>query len=219
MVKPSRAHAAVAGVALLLCAGPYLVRASGRAQDTAGVANVDLQKVFSESDARRAAEAKVAEFGRVTFQRFEEIASLRYLTRDEITDLFDAANAEAPTEAQKARAAALKAESARRVEEAQSLANKKDAELSEADRRRLRELNTMLQQQPAVLAQMRSIFQRMVNDKEQELMRQALNEVRGVVSQVAKGMNLAQVFDSSSLVYCTLDITPNVLQKVRKRQP
>jgi len=206
----------VLSAAFLIGAGPYLVRAAGIQAATGVVANVDMQRVFLESDARKAAETRVREYGRALFQRFGETAQLAYLTADEIAEYSEIVNAEQPTAAQQQRLAAIKAESAKRTDEAQRLALIKDSDLTAKDRARLRELNTIKEQQKPALDRLRQLYQQMVNEEDLRQTRVAHGEVRAIVGRVAKEMGCSEVFDTSSLVYATVDITQNVLPKVKK---
>jgi len=175
-------------------------------------------RVYDESDARKAAEARIVEYGRLMGKRFDEIAGNQYLMSNEIEQYADALNAETPGAAEKQKIDAIKAESAKRVTEAQGLNAKKDAELSAADRARLRELTTMLQQQNLVIKNLERLFQNMVNAKEAKELRLGLAEVRGVISKLAKDQGITQVFDTSSLVYAQADLTQAALLKVQKKK-
>lgn len=204
-------------VAFFIGAGPYLVRAAGLRAEQEVVANVDMQRLFMESEARKTAEKNIREYGHLMFQRYEEIARLQYLTPAEIEEYSLAINAPTPTEAQKQRVAALKAESAKRSEEAQRLAVLKDSEITDKDRARMRELSAMQQQREQTMELLKKLYQQMVNDEEARQSRAAREEIRAAVSKVAKAMGITQVFDSNVLLYATIDLTPNVLPKVRAK--
>lgn len=216
MSRPPSVNVLILSAALLIGAGPYLVRAAGVQAASGVIANVDMQRVYLESDARKAADARVREYGRTLFQRFEETTRLPYLTADEIGEYSEAINAAQPSAAQQQRMAAIKALSAQRAEEAQKLALIKDADLTPKDRARLRELNTLKEQQRPALDRLRQLYQQMINEEDLKQNREANAEVRAIVGRVAKEMGCTEVFDTSSLVYATLDITPNVLLKVKK---
>lgn len=212
------ANVLVLTTALLIGAGPYLVRAAGMRAEQEVVANVDMQRLFMESEARKTAEKKIREYGHLLFQRYEEIARLQYLTPAEIEEYSLAINAPTPTEAQKQRVAALKAESTKRTEEAQRLAVLKESEITDKDRARLRELSAMQQRREQTMELLKKLYQQMVNDEEARQSRAAREEIRAAVNRVAKEMGFTQVFDSSVLIYATTDLTPNVLPKVRARK-
>lgn len=217
MSKQPLANVLLLTVAFFIGAEPYLVRAAGLRAEQEVVANVDMQRLFMESEARKTAEKNIREYGHLMFQRYEEIARLQYLTPAEIEEYSLAINAPTPTEAQKQRVAALKAESARRTEEAQRLAILKDSEITDKDRARMRELSAMQQQREQAMELLKKLYQQMVNDEEARQSRAAREEIRAAVGKVAKAMGITQVFDSNVLLYATIDLTPNVLPKVRAK--
>ncbi len=218
MQKRNLTHIVVLSAALMIACGPYLVRAAGNKPAAGDTAMVDLMRVYDESDARKAAETRILEYGRMMGKRFDEIAGVQYLTANEIEQYTDALNADNPGPAEKQKIEAIRAESAKRVTEAQALNGKKDADLSAADRTRLRELTTMLQQQNLVMQNLQRLFQNLVNAREAKEMRLGLAEVRAVISKLAKDQGITQVFDTSSLVYAQADLTQAALLKVQKKK-
>src|SRR5262249_14429069 len=148
---------------LMFGAGPYLVRAAGMRPPGELIASIDLQRVFAESDARETADHKIAEYGKMMGARFDEIASQQYLTPAEIKDYADALNAENAGAAEKAKIAAIKTAGSKRLEELQALSNKPEAQLTAADKARMKELNAMPAQSREVFTQLQRFFQNLVN--------------------------------------------------------
>ncbi len=204
--------------ALLIGGGPYLLRPGGT-QNAPGqlIGNVDMQRLFIESDARRAAEERIMQYGRQMGQRFDEVAATPFLTPEEILEYSDILNTEKQTDAQKQRLAAIKAESGKRAEEFQKLSVLKDNEITPQTRTRLRELTTLRDQQRQAMERLRQIYQQMVNEEDGRQMRQAQMEVREIVGRVAKERGFTQVFDSAALVYASIDLTPVVMPQVKKK--
>jgi Skp family chaperone for outer membrane proteins len=161
----------------------------------------------------------VKEFGSLLFKRFEETAKMRYLSVDELSEYSSAVNAETPTEMQTQRIAAIKKASTDRVEEYSRLLGKAEAQVTAADKARLRELNGMEQARPDALQRLSQIYQRNVDAEEQKLKKLAIAEVRQTIGKVAKENGVGEVFDSAALVAAPLDLTPLVLPKVRKAKP
>lgn len=219
MRRSSWTNTLVLVTAILVGGGPYVVRAAAGAFQGGGVANADVQSLFDQSDAKKAADEKVKEFGTTLFKRFEETARMKYLTVDELSEYSAAINAEAPTPMQTQRITAIKKASTDRAEEYSRLLGKPDAQVTAADRARLRELNTMEQARPEALQRLSQIYQRNVDAEEAKLKRLALAEVRQAIAKVAKENGVAEVFDSAALVAAPLDLTPLVLPKVRKAKP
>ena len=205
--------------AILIGAGPYVVRAAStpHAAPQEGPAMVDLMRVYGESDVRKAADQKIEEYGKLMGQRFDEIAGMSYLNATEIRDYSDAQNAEKPTDADKQKLAAIKAESAKRSAEAQALIGKKDSDLTAADRMRLRDLTAMKEQQPSIMGQLQRLYQQLVNNKDTELTRLGVAEVRTIIGKLAKEQGFIQVFDTTAMVYAPTDLTQAALAKVKKK--
>jgi Skp family chaperone for outer membrane proteins len=215
--RKSLTHYLILTAALLIGAGPYLVRAAALRPDQGLVANVDMQRVFAESEARQTASARVRGYAAAVSQRFDETSRLTFLNAQEIGEYSEIINAEKPTDAQKQRAEALKAESAKRADEMQKLSTKKEADLTPQDHARMKELAAVEQQRPQALEGLRRIYQNMVSDEEAKQMNLAQAEVRVLVGKMAKEQGFTEVFDTTALVYAPIDLTPNALLRVKKK--
>src|SRR5437016_2160092 len=157
------ANVLILAAALFIGAGPYLVRAAGHAPDGPITANIDLLKVYGESDARRNAYTRADVFARLMDKRYDDLNGVPYLTTAEIKDFAGASAAEKPTDADTQKIAALKTESAKRAEDYQLLSSKKEADITPAERTRLRDLNVMIQQRPQIMEGVHHLFQDLVN--------------------------------------------------------
>ena len=197
-----------------LIAGPYWVYASGLRADTGTVAQVDLQRVYLASDARKTVQQNIRQYGQLLFERYAATTRLKYLNPDELTQYTQALNAQTPTAEDKATVARLEAESAKRIAEMQALSEKKQADLTDADRRRMKELNDIQALQAQALDTLRNIYQQMVTDEQEKQTQQGLAEVRAIVRKVAKEHGITEVFDTSSLVVAPVDLTDEVLTRV-----
>lgn len=201
--------------ALLLVGRTNNVTASPRPTE-ALVANVDLQALVDQSDARKEADVKVREFGAVMFKRFDETSKLKYLTLDEISEYSAALNADPQSDAHKQKVVAIRAESARRADEASTIAAKAGADLTPADKARVSLLSDMEQVRPVALERLNQLYRQNVNTEEARLRRLTLVAIREAVGKVAKEQGFTQVFDTSSLVYSSVDLTPLALVRVKK---
>jgi Skp family chaperone for outer membrane proteins len=215
----------VLSAALVIGAGPYVVRAAGFRgnayhAEPGAVANIDMQRVYSESDARKGAEEKVRDFGIKLGGHFDEIAKLEYLNPGEISDYSVALNTEKPTPEMTKKITDLKAASVARTDEYSALTGKKDADLTQKDRDRMRELTNYRNQRPEVLARLQKIYQAAVDEEEAKQNRAGMAEVRAVVGKLAKDQGFSQVYDASSLVYAPVDLTDQALKKTQtKKKP
>ncbi|MGC8667095.1 MAG: OmpH family outer membrane protein [Chthonomonadales bacterium] len=202
---------------LLLCAGlltsPYWVRAAGFRAESGTIAQVDLQRVYLASDARKAAQQHIRQYGQILFERYAATARLKYLNPDELTQYTQAVNAQNPTPEDKATVSRLEAESTRRMAEMQALSEKKQSDLTDADRKRIKELSDIQALQPQALETLRNIYQQMVTDEQDKATQQGLAEVRAIVRKVAKEHSITEVFDTSSLVVAPVDLTDEVLAR------
>jgi Skp family chaperone for outer membrane proteins len=215
----------VLSAALVIGAGPYVVRAAGFRgnayhAEPGAVANIDMQRVYSESDARKAAEEKVRDFGIKLGGHFDEIAKMEYLSPAEISDYSVALNAEKPAPADAKKITDLKAASSTRTDEWSALSGKKDADLTKNDRDRMRELTTNRNQRPEVMARLQKIYQAAVDEQEAKENRTGMAEVRTIVAKLAKDQGLSQVYDTTSMVYAPIDLTDQALKKTQtKKKP
>lgn len=211
-----------AAAILCLCAAlitsPYWVGAAGFRAESGVVAQVDLQRVYLESDARKAAQQRIRQYGQLLFERYAATARLKYLNPDELTQYTQALNAQNPTPEDKATVSRLEAESAKRLAEMQALSEKKQSELTDADRKRIKELSDIQALQPQALDTLRNVYQQMVTEEQEKETQQGLAEVRAIVKKVAKEHSITQVFDTSSLVVAPVDLTDEVLSRVTTKK-
>jgi len=206
----------VLSTALIIGAGSYVVHAAGLHPDQGMVANVDMQRVFAESDTRKGIEQKIQEFGSNLGKHFDEITRAPYLTADEISDYSAALNAEKPTDNDKKKIDNIKAESAKRVDEAQKLGAVKQP--TAADQARIRELDNMQRQRPVYLERLQKIYQQAMDEEEQKRTRAGLAEVRGIVGKLAKDQGFSQVYDVSAMVYAPVDLTEQAMHKTQTKK-
>jgi len=206
----------ILSAALLIGAGPYLVRASITHADAPMVANVDMQRVFAESDAKRSLEQKLTEFGATLGKRFDEVSKTQFLNPDEISDLSGALNIEKPTEADTKKIETIKAESQKRAEEYQRLSAVKQP--TDKDLARIRELDALQRQRPLYMDRLQKLYQQAVDEEEQRRMRAGMAEVRGIVGKMAKEQGFGEVYDVSAMVYAPADLTEQAVHKVQAKK-
>ena len=215
MNKP--ASTLILAAALLIGAGPYVVSAARNAADPNTRAQVDLQQVFDASDARNTADAKTGQFARKLDQKFTEMAQMQFLTPSELRDLSLILVKEAPTPEETAKAAQLKTESEKRNGELNTLGQKKEADLTAADRNRLRELNGMRPVHAQTMVKIQQLYQQMVNEENGRNERAGMAAVREIVKKIAKDKGITEVFDTSTMIVAPVDLTKDALEKVKKK--
>ena len=214
MTKPT--NTLVLAAALLLGAGPYVVNAARNAADPNTRAQVDLQQVFDASESKLLADAQTGQYARRLDQKFSELAQMPFLTPSELRDLSIILSKESPTPEESAKATQLKAESEKRGGELGALGQKKDADLTTADRNRLRELNGMRPVHAQTMLKIQQLYQQMVNDENNKNDRTGMAAVRDIVKKLAKDKGIAEVFDTSTMIVAPLDLTKDALEKVKK---
>jgi hypothetical protein len=211
-------HILVLSAALLIGAGPYVVRAAGTAADPGTVANVDMQRLYDESTARRTAIARVQERARVFSDNFEATMRLQYLSLDEYEQFTIALNADPQTEADKKQVTDLKAESSKRTDEAQKLATTPQDKLTAQDKDRLRVLNGYQQQRQQAMTGLQGAYRIKLDEEDARQNRLGMAEVRSVVTKLAKDQSITQVYDSTAMVVAPVDLTQQALQKVKTKK-
>jgi Skp family chaperone for outer membrane proteins len=203
--------------------GPYVVRAAGlngnSAADTSPIANVDMQRLYEESEARVQAENRVRAFSAKVYQNFEETAKLQFITPEETEDFSRAINAEKPADADTKKLASIRNLNKSRADEYQTLAAKPQTSVTAQDKARLRELTTMTQQRPVILDRLQKFYQEAVDEEASKRRRAGFAEVRAAVQKLAKEQSFTQVYDVTAMVYAPNDITEQALKRVRAKNP
>jgi len=217
MKHPHTMGPTMLAAAVLIAAAPYLLAAARPAPDAGLVVNVDMQQLVAESEARSQAEQRLRAYSLQMFQRFDRTTKLIYATPEELEQFSEAINAEPETEATKQAVAKIEATVQERREELQRLSALKESEVTDKDRARIRALNAMPAQAQQAMALLKRLYDQKVQQRESAETRRAAAEVRAIVAQVAKEKGFGQVFDTTSLVYATVDITPIALPRVRKK--
>jgi Skp family chaperone for outer membrane proteins len=211
----------VLAAALCIGAGPYVVRAAGtgRSADSSPIANIDMQRVYEESEARLQAEERVKTYSVNAFKNFDETTRLQFQSASELEEFSRAINADKPTDADTKKLAAIRAADASRAQEFAALSAKPQAGISAQDKQRLKELTTMMQQRPVLLDRLQKYYQEAVDEEAAKQRRAGFAEVRATVQKLAKDQGFTQVYDVTALVYAPNDMTDSVIRKVKPKKP
>jgi hypothetical protein len=198
--------------------GPYVVNAARTAVDANTRANVDIHQVYEQSEAKQMADAKTGSVARRLDQKFTELNQTPFLNPAELRDLSVILAKETPSADETKRAADLRAEADKRVTEANSLAQKKDADLTPADRNRLRELTAMRPIQTQTMVKIQALYQQLVNEENEKNDRAGIAGVRAAVAKLAKDKGIAEVYDVTSMVVAPVDLTKDAVEKVQVKK-
>ncbi len=216
MPKRLIVNSLVLSTAIIIGVGPYVVKAAGFHAESGATANVDLQRVYMESDAHTKAEERVRDFGIKLGQRFDTIQKLQFLSAEEISDLSVSLNVDKPTDVETKKIAEITKVSATRASDFQNLSSKLN--LTDPEKKHLNELSGYQQTRGQVTDRLSKLYQSAVDQEEAKQNRQGLAEIRAIVAKVAKDQGISQVFDTSSMIVAQVDLTEASLKKAASKK-
>lgn len=211
----------IGGSALVSHAHPKLDEpppANAAAPLTIGsIAMVDIEKVYNASGDTDQLQQKANEIATDAEQRLKNISAVPYLNQAELQEYLTLVNKIAPNEQEQARFKALHDLSDQRQQELNALQVKPDAQLTEMDKARMRQLQEASRLLEQVLPSLQEQLRQQQLARVDAYRRDQMSKLRGVVAQVARDKGYTQVFEASTLVYSVNDLTSAVIQKVGKR--
>ncbi len=217
MQKINWVPAGILTAALLLGGGMFAVQAKQNKEPAVGldaVACVDIEKVFAASDAPNVLSAASLAFERKAIEQIRAISSVPYLDVAELTEFVENISKSMPTEAQKARAKELHDLSDTRRKQVQDLSAQKN--LMPDEQKFLNEMaeraRNLQQAMPRIQTDLQGNEARILEG----VRREQMSKLREIVGKTAKEKGFTHVYDTSSLVYATTDLTAAVLQKLPK---
>ncbi len=213
------------GLALLIGAGAVMAhgRQLGAAPAPAPapaptIGSIDMEEVYNASGAPRelamAAHQREAE----GVQRINKLMAAPYLEAQEVEEYGALIGRAVPSPEEEKRSAALKAVNDGRAAELADLQSKANAALNAQGAARMAHLNDMkhilqTQVRPGLVADLRSQQEGWI----QEFRHRQIVQLRQEIAKVAKEKGIAHVFDATTLVYSTNDLTPLVVKRVSKQ--
>jgi Skp family chaperone for outer membrane proteins len=196
----------------------YSVRASGEGTKTGQTFGIiDADKLSAEYKAREALDSELRTMGNKFGQRLQRRQDMAFLS-DEDHKALDALYEKATqTDQDKAKIAELETKARKRAEEINNLSQKKQTDLSDAEKKSLE----------AGSKEFRDAQQRLASAKE-DLENQSRNffttqtedlrkKVRAAVAKVAEQKGIAIVFSSEVTFYAGTDLTQSVLAELNKK--
>jgi Skp family chaperone for outer membrane proteins len=214
MFQHKISHIGILGLALLIGAGALAVRAGENQPAAPSVAVVDMNRVFQASDAPKQLAQQAAEIEGAATKKIQEIAAGAFLEQKEGQEYLQLLSKAMPQPADAARIKELRELSEARNKRLQELATK--TPLDNMEKKELGELNARKRNMEIILPRLQEDLQADVAARIEGVRRELFAQLRGVVGQVAKDKGVTQVFSSDVLVYSTNDLTPQVVQKVKK---
>ena len=218
MQKSNWVPVGILAVALLIGGGVMFSRAEGGKEARAGmdaVAAVDMEKVFAASDAPSVLANASITYERQATDQMRAIASVPYLSVEELTEFAGIVAQTTQTDVQKARAKELKELSASRYKRIQELSAKKVGLIPEEQKF----LTDMAQRERSLQQSLPRIQQDLQGNEAQMLQnirREQMAKLGEMVKKIAIDKGFTHVFDANSLVYSVNDVTAAVLQKMPK---
>ena len=217
MQKINWVPAGILAVALLAGGGLFAVQAKQNKEPAVGmdsVACVDIEKVFASSDAPNVLANASVTLEKQALEQLREFSTVPYLDAVELREFADLVATKTQTDAQKARTKELH-------------------DLSDTRRKRVQELSTQKNLMPdeqkflTEMAQrergLQQTLPRIQNDMQgsearilESMRHDQMSKLRDLVGKVAKDKGFTHVYDTSSLVYATTDLTSAVVQKLPK---
>jgi Skp family chaperone for outer membrane proteins len=141
----------------------------------------------------------------------QETLALPEAEQKQLRELMEKKN---PTDADKAKITELRGRTARLAEEQRSLQTKANA--SEAERARLKELTDLFMSAETRLQSEMENRQTQLNQKGDELMNSLQEKILKAVEESAREQGLSMVVDKQARLFGGVDITSNVVGKLKK---
>lgn len=207
-------HIGVLCLALLIGGGALAVRAGDNQPAAPVVAVVDMQRLFASSDAPQKLAQEAAKIGAQAEQRVRDVIAGAFLDQKEGGEYIQLLAKAMPTPDEQARIKQLRELSESRNKRLQELSAKNP--LDAMEKKELGDLNGRQRNMEAILPQIQDGLQADASSRIEGVRRELFNQLRGTVGQVAKEKGVTQVFSSEALVYAATDLTPQVIQKLKK---
>lgn len=202
------------GLVLLVGAGTLAVRARDNTPSFPVVAMVDMNRLFQASDAPQKLAQKTAELEQQALQKLQQIDNAAFLPLPELQELIRLLARATPGPEEQVRLKQLQEAAERHARRFQMLTDR--GALSDAERKELADLTARQRQMAQILPRIREDLQADVAARVDAVRRELYARLREVVGQVAREKGITQVFSAEALVYSVNDLTPQVIQKLKK---
>ena len=209
-------------LALLIGAGGLLAHATeprvgADAASEGGIGSVDMEEVYNASGAPKELDQAARQDEADGARRINAIMAVPYLEPVELEEYGSLVGKARLAPEEEKRADKLKSMNADRVAEVGKLQTKANDTLTAEEKLRLThlvELRQTLQTQvrPGLVADFRSQHEGWLSD----FRHRQIVKLRQEVARVAKEKGISHVFDAGTLVYSVNDVTPTVLQHLKK---
>lgn len=212
-----------AGAALLICGAAVsrreriaLGRQPNQALTVANVGTVDMDLVYAASGAPAAVAAEEDRAAAETAKEIQHAGDAPYLTQQELGEYLTDLQAAAPTPQQQSREKALLDLSNQRSRQLEALSQKKDADLTADDRATMQALEAESRDIQAALPSVSAELQSDARARVEQFRADQMRSLWKAVGTVAAHRGLADVWDRSSLIYSSNDITADAVKAVSR---
>lgn len=204
--------------AIVLCI-VFTVGASGQDKKTGGssFATIDFQKVDTDYKAKQASESDIQNMAALFDQMLSRRNEMPYLSEDEQLALDKLMEKRATqTDADKAKVKDLQDKGQKANAEIQAIRQKKEADLTEADKQRLKQAGELEDSARRVLASLNENLRNTMKQTTDAKRGELLKQVRAAIKIIAEQKGITIVFDSGVAPYAGTDITQAVVNELNK---
>jgi Skp family chaperone for outer membrane proteins len=196
----------------------YSVRASGQAGKTGQTFGIiDADELTAKYKAKEALDGTLREMGNKFNQRLQRRGDMAFLSDDDhklLDSLYEKAT---QTDQDKAKITELETKARKRAEEINTLGQKKQTELSDAEKKILetggKEFRDAQQRYAVLKENLENESRNYINTQTEDLRK----KVRAAVAKVAEQKGIAIVFSSEVTFYAGTDLTQAVLGELNKK--
>lgn len=207
----------LAGMAAAITYGTLLApraMAAPAASSAIVIGSVDLDKILAGYAKKPAFDQQVQDLNSKLDAQFKQQVNYDMLTADQQKQLTALLSKPNPTDADKAQITQLQAQSDKDAQDLAALQQKQNPTAD--DQARLKALTQQHKAGQQALKDVADGYTQEVTDKQQALSTQLSDNVRLAIAEIAKDKGLTVVFTSQVALYCSNDITDDVLKKLNK---
>lgn len=206
----------VAGALIGLTA--FSLRASSDEKKNTGVfGTVDFKKLSADYKAKDQVENKLKAMQAQFQARLGRRDNMPLLSDDDQKTLDSLYEKDNQTDADKAKVKEIEDRAKKASDDIQALSQKKDTELTDAEKKKLQETGTKIKDAQQKFAAMKDDlsqqFDRFGTAQQDDLMK----SIRAAIAKVAEQKGLSIVFSSDVALYAGTDITPQVVTELNKK--
>jgi Skp family chaperone for outer membrane proteins len=216
MSQPTIWGRVLALAAIVMCTA-FALSASGDAKSGNVFAIVDFQKISTGYKAKESVESDLRNM-QVKFDgQLSRRDTMPFLTEDEHKSL-DAINDKATkSEADNSKIKELENRNKTKSEEIQALRQKKDADLTPADRDKMKAADAQFMEAQKRFVQLKEDLTNQLSQLGKSKSEDLMTKIRGSIAKVAKQEGVAIVFNSEFALYAGTDITEQVVSDLNKK--